>query len=154
MKEQIAYINLRIQFDSNPFGEVIEDMHVVSQPGKGTGIQMPSQSALHQPYWLFDALLQRPELKRNRGLLQQCHGTNSHNIPIQKGHPTLPAMIALIYKPLFEGTSRKEQEKQGMQHDPVYGTHVIACTSQKAIMSMLINYILMLPTFTAANKQT
>ena len=63
-----------------------------------------------------------------------------------------PPKVALVFKPIFNGMSKKEREEQGVKSDPVYGTHVIACRSQKAAVSMLIDFILALPTFTAVNK--
>ena len=48
--------------------------------------------------------------------------------------------------------SKRERDEKGLKSEPVFSTHVIACHSQKVIISMLIDYILALPTFAAANK--
>ena len=72
--------------------------------------------------------------------------------PKHKDPKIPPPKVALAFKPIFNGMSKKEREEQGVKLDLVYGMHVIACHSQKAAVSMLIDFILALPTFTAINK--
>ena len=66
--------------------------------------------------------------------------------------PNDPPTIALIFKPIFDGTSKNERDEQGIKSEPVFGMHVIMLHSQKALVAILIDYILSSPSFMSANK--
>ena len=156
MKEQISYMNLQVGFDAEPIEEVIRDMHAVSQ-GKAQVYKSPLQAAFtEQIGWLMPSY-KGQSLKETEdfinGMIEQIHTGHAvmPKYPVQN-NLTDPPKVALIFKPIFDGMSKRERDEKGLKLEPVFGTHVIACCSQKAIISMLIDYILALPTFAAANK--
>ena len=156
MKEQISYMNLRVGFDAEPIEEVIKDMHAVSQ-GKAQVYRSPLEAAfMEQIIWLMPSY-KGQSLKEMEdfinGMIKQIH--TGHTVMLKylvQKDSTDPPKVALIFKPIFDGMSKRERDEKGLKSEPVFGTHMIACHSQRASVLMLIDYILALPTFAAANK--
>ena len=156
VKEQVTYMNLRVGFNVEPAEEVIKDMHAVSG-GKAQVFRSPLQAAFTKHIsWLLPSYkgqsLKDTEDFVNNAIMQ----IDSSQVMIPKypkpQDPNDPLTIALIFKPIFDGTSKKECDKQGIKSEPVFGMHVIMHHSQKALVAILIDYILSSPSFMSANK--
>ena len=131
-------------------------MHAVLQ-GKAQVYRSPLQAAfMEQIGWLMPSY-KGQSLKEMEdfinGMIKQIH-TGHTVMPkylVQKDS-TDPPKVALIFKPIFDGMSKRQRDEKGLKLEPVFSTHVIACHSQKVIILMLIDYILALPTFAAAKN--
>ena len=150
LKEQVG-------FDLEPEVEVIKDMHAASQ-GWAQVFKSPLQAAFREQIgWLMPSY-KGQSLKETEDfintVIEKIHTGHAMmtKYPKPKDLKIPPPKVALVFKLFFNGMSKKEREEQGVKSDPVYGMHVIAYHLQKAAISMLIDFILALPTFTAINK--
>ena len=156
MKEQVTYMNLRVSFNVEPAEEVIEDMHAVSG-GKAQVYRLPLQATFTKHIgWLLpsckgQSLKDTEDFVNN--VIMQIH-SGQVMIPKYPKPQDLndPPTRALTFKPIFDGTSKKECNKQEIKSEPVFGMHVIMHCSQKALAAILIDYILSSPSFMSANK--
>ena len=111
MKEQVAYMNLRVGFNVEPVEEVIEDMHAVSG-GKAQAYRSPLQATFTEhigwllPSYKGQSLKDMKDFVNN--VIVQIH---SSQVMIPKypkpQDPNDPLTIALTFKPIFDGTSKK-----------------------------------------------
>ena len=120
-------------------------MHAASQ-GWAQVFQSPLQAAFtEQIGWLMPSY-KGQSLKEMEDfintVIEKIHTgcATMPKYPKPKDPKIPPPKVALVFKPIFNGMSKKEREEQGVKLDPVYGTHVIACHLQKAAVSMLIEF--------------
>ena len=121
-------MNLQVGFDLELVVEVIEDMHAALQ-GQAQVLQSPLQAAFtEQIGWLMPSY-KGQSLKEMEdfinAVIEKIHTRCAMmpKYPKPKDPKIPPPKVALVFKPIFNGMSKKEREEQGVKLDPLTEGH-------------------------------